>query len=156
MTKKKEGILIRGNRGKKSKDSVLADTMDLLMVYEPVYNRMPKIKRLHGAAVKFYDAAWDIIGLHKQAKECQETRLRCIQGIIYSYGILDASIQMMNVTGHLTDKDFFRIAEILVRIEEGVRKWKRSLPASCGGEGQREYGQKVVYPPQESPSGTIG
>ena len=50
-----------GNRAKNDKGSILIDVENLLDVFEPAFMRMPKIRRIHGAAVRMEDAAYDLI-----------------------------------------------------------------------------------------------
>ena len=146
----------RGNQARRSKDSILADTQNLLLVYQGIFNTFKKIDRIDGAAAEFKRAAWDIVKYFKMAKECPEIKTESIQKIFGCYGVMDVAIRTMDELGMLTDKQFFALAEKMSKIEEGVRKWKRSLPASGAGEGRRNYGTKVIYPPQESTASTKG
>lgn len=49
------------NKAKNDKGSILVDIENLLDAFEPAFMRMPKIRRIHGAAVRMEDAAYDII-----------------------------------------------------------------------------------------------
>lgn len=49
------------NKARNDKGSILVDVENLLDVFEPAFMRMPKIRRIHGAAVRMEDAAYDII-----------------------------------------------------------------------------------------------
>ena len=154
--KKKRNDRARGgNKARKSKDSIYADAVNLLIVYEPIFKKFSKIDRIDGVARDFKQAVWGIIKAYKLARECPDTAYSCVQEIFKNYGILDAGIEVMDSLGLLTNSSFFAIADRLDRIEEGVRKWKRSLSASGAGGGQRTYGSMVLYPnpdqPQEPP-----
>lgn len=148
----------RGNKARRSKDSILADTQNLLLIYQGIYNTFPKIDRIDGAAAEFKRAAWDIVRNFKMAKECPEVKEGCIRQIFGCYGIMDVALRTMDELHLLTDKQFFAIAEKMEKIEEGVRKWKRSLPASGAEECRQNCGSRVLYPPslQEASDSTEG
>ena len=142
----------RGNGANKSKESILAYCTDLVMVYAPIYQSMPKSERIKGAPLMFFEALWNIIGDFYIAKNCKDVRVLHIQMIFGEYGKMESSFQIMDRLKLLTDKQYFAIAEKLANIKEGVAKWHRSLSMSCGADGQRTYGSSVLYqqPSQES------
>ena len=58
-----------GNKTRNDKGSILVDIENLLDIFEPAFMRMPKIRRIHGAAVRMEDAAYDIINYFSIAYE---------------------------------------------------------------------------------------
>ena len=126
----------RGNKAKNDKDSILADTKNLLTVLLAVIQDMPKIERIDGAAVEMKRAALNIIRHFAIAKECQEVRLVHIREMLGEFGILLATFEICIARGLLTDADKLRIAVQLERIEEGVRKWRNAARALKSQERQ--------------------
>lgn len=126
----------RGNKAKNDKDSILADTKNLLTVLLAAIQDMPKIERIDGAAVEMKRAALNIIRHFAIAKECQEVRLVHIREMLGEFGILLATFEICIARGLLTDADKLRIAVQLERIEEGVRKWRNAARALKSQERQ--------------------
>ena len=130
----------RGNKARNDKDSILADTKNLLYILYPAIQRMPKIERIEGAPVEMKKAALNIIRHFHIAKECQEVRMEHIREIFGDYGVLLSNFELCIAQGLLTDSDKLRIAIQLDRIEEGVRKW-RNAARSLKRQEQQEVGQ---------------
>ena len=128
-----------GNKAKRDKDSILADTKNLIRILTPAIQRMPKIERIEGCAVEMKKAAYQICASFSIAKECPEVRLVEIHNIFGCFGRFLAAFDIAVHTGLLTDSDQLRIAEQLERIEEGVRKWRNATRKISGAaEGPRE------------------
>lgn len=135
-----------GNKAKNDKDSILADTKNLLYILYPILQRMQKIERIEGAPAEMKRAALGIVESFTIAKECQEVRLREIQKMFGYFGLLRAAFDLCIAEGLLTDKDKVRIAIQLERIEEGVKKW-RNAQRSLNRQVQPQVGQHGnVYP----------
>ena len=117
----------RGNKAHNDKDSILADTKNLLFILYPAIQRMPKIERIEGAPVEMKKAAQNIIRNFSVAKECQEVRQERIREMIGEFGILLANFELCIAQGLMTDSDKLRVAIQLERIEEGVRKWRNAV-----------------------------
>ena len=130
----------RGNKAHNDKDSILADTKNLLFILHPAVQRMPKIERIEGAPVEMKRALQGIIRHFSIAKEYQEVRVQHIREIFGEFGILLANFELCIAQGLFTDKDKLRIAAQLERIEEGVRKW-RNAARSLKRQEQQEVGQ---------------
>ena len=131
----------RGNKAKNDKDSILADTKNLLFILRPAIQRMPKIDRIEGAPVDMKRAAQNIIRHFSIAKEFQEVRQDRIREMFGEFGILLANFELCIAQGLLTDNDKMRIAVQLERIEEGVRKW-RNASRSLKRQEQSQVGQQ--------------
>jgi hypothetical protein len=116
----------RGNKARNDKDSILADTKNLLYILYPVIQRMPKIERIEGAPAEMKRAAINIILHFSMAKECPEQRAFYIREMFGDFGILMASFELCIVQGLITDSDQLKIAMRLERIEEGIRKWRNA------------------------------
>lgn len=116
----------RGNKAMNDKDSILADTKNLLYILYPAIQRMPKIERIEGAPVMMKSACYGIIGHFSIAKECPEVRLDHIRAMFGEYGKLLAAFDLCIQFGFLTDGERLRIAIQLERIKEGVRKWRNA------------------------------
>ena len=116
----------RGHKAHNDKDSILADTKNLLYILYPAIQRMPKIERIEGAPVELKRSAQNIIRHFSIAKEYQDARQGQIREMFGEFGILLANFELCISQGLLTDKDKLRIAIQLERIEEGVRKWKNA------------------------------
>ena len=116
----------RSNKARKDKDSILADTKNLLYIVYPAIQRMPKIERIEGAPMEMKRAAQQIIHHFSIAKECQEVRADNIREMFGEFGVLLANFELCIAQGLLTDSDKLKIAVQLERIEEGIRKWKNA------------------------------
>jgi hypothetical protein len=130
----------RGHKAHNDKDSILADSKNLLFILHPAVQRMPKIERIEGAPVEMKRALQGIIRHFSIAKECQEVRVQHIREIFGEFGILLANFELCIAQGLFTDKDKLRIGAQLERIEEGVRKW-RNAARSLKRQEQQEVGQ---------------
>ena len=116
----------RGHKAHNDKDSILADTKNLLYILYPAIQRMPKIERIEGAPVELKRSAQNIIRHFSIAKEYQDARQGQIREMFGEFGILLANFELCISQGLLTDKDKLRTAVQLERIEEGVRKWRNA------------------------------
>ena len=116
----------RGNKAKRDKDSILADTKNLLYILYGCIQRMPKIERIEGAPMEMKRAANGIIESFSKAKECPEVRLQEIHKMFGCYGRLLANFDLCIVQGLMTDSDKVRVATILERIDEGIKKWRNA------------------------------
>lgn len=139
----------RSNKARKDKDSILADTKNLLYVLYSCIQRMPKIERIEGAPMEMKRAATGIVSSFSIAKECPEVRLQEIHKMIGYYGSLLASFDLCIAYGLLTDKDKIQIAVLLERIEEGIKKWRNASRTL----NRQEYHQ-VNHLPDTQTSGT--
>lgn len=126
----------RGNKAKNDKDSILADTKNLLSVLLAATQDMPKIERIDGAAVEMKRAALNIIRHFSIAKECQEVRVVHIREMLGEFGILLATFEICVARGLLTSETQLKLAVQLERIEEGVRKWRSATRALKSQERQ--------------------
>lgn len=143
----------RGNKANRDKMSILADAKNLLCKLIPMFQRMPKIERMDGAPVMMKTAVCGIIECYTVAYNCPEARREYIQRMFGHYGLLIASFDILINQGLLTDSNKLAVCESLDRIEEGVKKWHRSLPTSGSDTGRREY-KGVMYAPSEEVSGS--
>ena len=127
----------RGNKAKSDKSSILADAKNLLFILYGCIQRMPKIERMEGAPVEMKRAATGIIASFAIAKECPEVRLQEIHKMIGEYGKLLAAFDLCIVQGLMTDKDKLRIADILERMDECIKKWRNASRALNRQEQQQ-------------------
>lgn len=132
----------RGNRARRDKDSILADAKNLMFVLYGCIQRMPKIERMEGAPVEMKRATIAIIKSFTIAKECPEVRLREIHKMFGEYGCLIASFDICIVEGLLTDSDKLRIAGILERMDEGIKRW-RSASRTLNRQDQQQVGSSL-------------
>ena len=139
----------RGNRANRDRTSILADAKNLLKKLIPMIQRMPKIERIEGAPQMMKQATCGIIENVTIAMNCPDVRKEYIQKMFGNYGLLLAAFEVIIFQGLLTDGDKLAICESLERIEEGVKKWHRSLPASDPPSGRQKYNGGAIYPPQE-------
>jgi hypothetical protein len=126
----------RGNNAKRDKDSILADTKNLLYILYGCIQRMPKIERIEGAPVEMKRACYDLIRHFTVAIECQEVRLVNIHQMFGEFGTLLASFDLCIQFGLFTDSEKLRIATQLERIEEGIRKWRNATRSLRSQERQ--------------------
>ena len=136
-----------GNKAKNDKGSILIDIEELLDVFEPAFMRMPKIRRIHGAAVRMENAAYDIIHYFSIAyemsnNEASEKRYYVTQ-MLGAYGVMQScfkrlmkvEIDTMKSSNeeskgkmHLfSDTAKLAIARSMDRIEDGIVKWRKSI-----------------------------
>lgn len=116
----------RGNKAKRDKDSILADTKNLLYILYGCIQRMPKIERIEGAPMEMKRAANGIIESFSIAKECPDVRLQEIHKMFGHYGRLLANFDLCIVQGLMTDSDKVRVATLLERIDEGIKRWRNA------------------------------
>ena len=138
------------NKAKNDKGSILVDVEAMLDVFEPCFMRMPKIRRLHGAAVRMEDAAYDIIHYFSIAyemgnDEAQEKRY-IISQMLGAFGRMQSCFKRLmkvdiqtqkisnpNAKGQMclfSDSAKLAIAKHMEKIEEGIIKWRSSVKAS--------------------------
>ena len=139
-----------GNKARNDKGSILVDIENLLDVFEPCFMRMPKIRRIHGAAVRMEDAAYDTIHYFSIAyemggDEAAEKR-HYINQMLGAYGRMqscfkrlmkvDIDTQRVSSLGTKGEMSLFSdsaklaIARSMERIEEGIVKWRNSVKKS--------------------------
>lgn len=116
----------RGNKAQNDKDSILADTKNLLVILHPAIQKMPKIERMEGAPHEMKMACYSIIKHFTTAKECPEVRADNIRKMFGDYGELLAAFDLCIHFGLLTDGEKLRIAMQLERMKEGIRKWRNA------------------------------
>ncbi len=138
----------RGNKAGNDKDSILADTKNLLVILHPAIQRMPKIERIEGAAAAMREACYGIISHFTIAREDPDARLAHIRAMLGDYGKLLAAFDLCVHFGLLTDRDKLRIAIQLERIEEGARKWRNATRPP-----KSEARAEVAGDPAEPPAG---
>jgi len=138
------------NRAKNGKGSILVDIERLLDIFEPAFMRMPKIRRIHGAAVRMEDAAYDIIHYFTIAyemgpDEAAEKR-KYVAQLLGAYGRLQSCFKRLmkvdidtmrksDAACHdgmclFSDGAKLAIAQCMERIEEGIIKWRKSIKVS--------------------------
>ena len=71
-------------------------------------------------------AANGIVESFSIAKECQEVRLQEIHRMFGYYGRMLANFDLCIVQGLMTDSDKVRVATILERIDEGIKRWRNA------------------------------
>lgn len=133
-------IRTRGNKAKKDKGSILADTKNLLCVLHPAIQNMPKIERIEGVPSEMKRACYDLIRHFTVAMECPEVRLTYIHKMFADFGAILASFELSIQLGLFTDGDKLRIAMQLERIEEGIRKWRNASRSLRSQERQEVAG----------------
>ena len=156
-----------GNKAKNDKGSILVDVEALLDAFEPAFMNMPKIRRIHGAAVRMEEAIYDIIEHYTIAyemgpDEAAEKR-REIYRMLGAYGraqlcfkrLMRIDIDTQRRSGPesrgamclFSDRTKLAIAQSMERIEEGIRKWRSSvkmpliIPAGRSAGDQQEAPQ---------------
>ena len=138
------------NKARNDKGSILVDVENLLDVFEPAFMRMPKIRRIHGAAVRMENAAYDIIhnftiAYEMTVDEAAEKRFYVCQ-MLGAYGRLQSAFKRLmkvdidtmkssspeckNKMCLFSDSTKLAIARSMEKIEEGIVKWKRSIKSS--------------------------
>lgn len=137
----------RSNKARRDKDSILADTKNLLLILHPAIQRMPKIERIEGAPQEMKAACYGIIRHFTIAKECPEARMEHIRQMLGEWGALLAAFELCIDYGLLTDRDKLAIAQQLKRIQEGVRKWRNATRSP-----NREEQAQVRDDSQEAPA----
>lgn len=138
------------NKAKNDKGSILIDVENLLDAFEPAFMRMPKIRRIHGAAVRMEDAAYDIIHYFTIAFEMSndewEEKRRIVSQMLGAYGRMQSCFKrLMKVDldtmkrsqaeskGEqclFSDSTKLTVALNMERIEEGIKKWRKSIKSS--------------------------
>lgn len=134
------------NSARRCKESILADTEELIKVLDPAILTMPKIRRLHGAAIRMETAAYDLIDCFHVAYNCPEARLEYIQKMFGTYGRMQTAFSILlqqkqdcqkssnkeNVgsMGLFTLRASHAIARQMERIKEGIKKY-HSATKNC-------------------------
>ena len=136
----------RGNKAKRDKDSILADTKNLLCILHPAIQLMPKIERMEGAPQEMKRACYNIIRCFSIAKECPEVRQENIQRMFGEFGVLLAAFELCIGYGYFTDGEKLKVAIQLERIEEGVKKWRNATRSPKSQE------QRTVTDAEEAPA----
>lgn len=116
-----------GNKARTDKDSIVVDVSDLLKVYHPVFQTLPKIERIDGAAREFRNNCYSLIHHFHVARNCQEVRLENIQQMFGDFGELMTNFGLIRDLGIVENTKLYLIAEKLSRIEEGIGRWRNSL-----------------------------
>lgn len=129
----------RGNKAHNDKDSILANTKNLLRILYPAIQRMIKIERIEGAPAEMKKAAQNIIRHFYIAKECPEVRQEHIREMFGEYGVLVSNFELCVGWGLITETDKLQIALSFEQIEEGVRKW-RNAARSLKRQEQEQVG----------------
>lgn len=144
------------NKARNNKGSILIDVENLLDVFEPCFMRMPKIRRIHGAAVRMEDAAYDLLHYYHIAYEMGPDEARekrnCIEQMIGAYGRMQSCFKrLMKVDidtqkrsnpenkGEMSlfsDTAKLAIAMSMERIEEGIKKWRNATRSPKSQERQ--------------------
>ncbi len=138
------------NKARNDKGSILVDVENMLDIFEPAFMRMPKIRRIHGAAVRMEDAAYDIIHYFTIAyemgpSEAKEKRYYVSQ-MLGAFGRMQSCFKrLMKIrldsqkksdgdSKHemyvFSDSVKLSIAMCMERIEEGIIKWRKSIKTS--------------------------
>lgn len=148
------------NKANKDKGSVLKDIEQLLDAFEPAFMRMPKIRRIHGAAVRMEDAAYDIIHYFSIAYEMRDSaeKRHYINQMIGAYGrmqscfkrLMKVDIDTMKKSDGdskgkmclFSDHTKLEIALCMERIEEGMKRWRSSVSSIMSKE-RSAYEQEV-------------
>ena len=136
------------NKAANDKSSIIIDVENCLDVFEPAFMRMPKIRRIHGAAVRMEDALYDIIDnfyiAYTLGKEDIDEKKRYIRKMIGAFGRVSSTFKRLmrmklgqcrsNTTGDFcrdmslfSNSVSYEIARHLEKIEEGIRKWSNSV-----------------------------
>ncbi len=82
---------------KRDKDSILVDVKQLIKLYHPVYQRMPKIERIDGCAREFKVACYDMVRHFCVAYNCPEAKVQNIQLMAADFGVMMALLRMVNL-----------------------------------------------------------
>lgn len=114
------------------KDSILADTKNLLYILYPAIQRMPKIERIEGAPVMMKSACYGIIGHFSIAKECPEVRLDHIRAMFGEYGKLLAAFDLCIQFGLLKNRTDFKR---MMWLRDSVCPYWWTM---CGWDGRRQ------------------
>lgn len=140
------------NKAKNDKASIIVDLENLLDVFEPAFMRMPKIRRIHGAAVRMEDAVYDMIDHFYMAYELGTSgaelseKNKHIAMMIGAFGRIQMCFKRLmkididtqkksdeNSKGKMclfSDSTKLAIARSLERLDEGIRKWRNALRSS--------------------------
>lgn len=121
----------RGNKAQNDKDSILADTKNLLVILHPAIQKMPKIERMEGAPHEMKMACYSIIKHFTMAKECPEVRADNIREMFGDYGELLAAFDLCIHFGLLTDGERLNVKYNLHLKRHG--KPRNSRPNQCTG-----------------------
>lgn len=118
------------NQTKRDKDSILVDVKQLIKLYHPVYQRMPKIERIDGCAREFKAACYDMVRHFCVAYNCPEAKVQNIQLMAADFGVMMASFDLLRDLGVATNRDLYLMAERLTRIEDGMARWRNYVKST--------------------------
>ncbi len=118
---------------KRDKDSILVDVKQLIKLYHPVYQRMPKIERIDGCAREFKVACYDMVRHFCVAYNCPEAKVQNIQLMAADFGVMMASFDLLRDLGVATNRDLYLMAERLTRIEDGMARWRNYVKSTYAG-----------------------
>lgn len=118
------------NQTKRDKDSILVDVKQLIKLYHPVYQRMPKIERIDGCAREFKTACYDMVRHFCVAYNCPEAKVQNIQLMAADFGVMMASFDLLRDLGVATNHDLYLMAERLTRIEDGMARWRNYVKSN--------------------------
>ena len=139
-----------GNKANRSKDSILADTKELLKLYDKSTWHLTNARRQHGAVKRFEDSGYEIIHCFTVAKaitgegdDDKKRRREYVERLIGSFGEMLAAFEILMdmkvMTQKKSDADSkgemylfsdsakLAIARLLERIETGAKKWRNSI-----------------------------
>jgi len=154
------------NKAKNDKGSILVDIEAMLDVFEPCFMRMPKVRRLHGAAVRMEDAAYDMIHFFSIAYELSSSELDVkyyyIRQMLGAFARMQSCFKrLMKVNidtqktsaactagqvGLFSDSAKLAIARHMEKIEEGINKWRNSVRSQCIMSDERSAGMARISP----------
>lgn len=143
-------------KARKDKDSILADTKNLLKVLLPAIQRMPKIERHDGVAQEMKAAAFDIISHFSIAYNCPEVREINIHLMFGDFGKLLATFEIAVQYGLFVDSSKLAIATQLERIEGGITKWRKALLGHTSGVRSVNKSNKEVGVSYKGAKGDAG
>ncbi len=137
------------NRAKNDKASIIVDAKNILLIFDPAFARMPKIRRHHGAAVRFEQAVYDLIDNFYQAYVLSnrpqeiDDKIRYTAAMIGAFGRMQTAFDLLmrtrmdnqktsnaNAVGEmylLSDHVKLEIARSMEKMEEGISRWRTSL-----------------------------
>lgn len=121
------------NGATRDKSSILTDIKRLILVYMPIYKNMPKFERMDGAPRHIKTCAFNMMRDFCIAYNCPEERDHYIRLMIGEYYSILAMFDILKSTGIVTEDKLLKIAEILNKTEEGIRRWRASLKDSSSG-----------------------
>ena len=141
-----------GNKANSDRNRIIADIKELLLIYEPAIERIPKVSRITGAVREMQQACYDMIDHFSTAWSCKEVRDVNIQRMFGDFGRLCVCFEIVDRRGFLTVNTEYRIAQRMDKIEEGLRRWYNALSHSVSGVEQGPPRTSFVdeYAPSET------